>query len=95
MTDKDDSRKTMFHRAAEELARQRGVSTEELLASYAAAIRSSKVPGPDCFDPDLCQRVVLGEHIPEKLLRHLKDCSACAGLVEFYKTLQENSANST
>lgn len=77
-----DDEKPRFVLAAEDLAQQRGVAWESVLASDRERASNSTYPGPDCLLPDELEAVLSRAALLEAgRAQHVTSCRGCAALL--------------
>jgi hypothetical protein len=93
--------KPRFMLAAEQRARQVGVTADVILQQDLVKLNSSEYPGPDCLQPEEVEHFVLTGSLAADRMRHVEDCVACATLLELatptteYEPVGAESSNLT
>lgn len=73
--------KPFYLRAAEIRGAAKGISTEQLLATYSERLRNSSYPTPECLTPDEVQACVSGGLLSADRLQHAENCEGCRNLL--------------
>jgi hypothetical protein len=74
--------KPRFVLAAEELAQQRGVEWETVLATDRERSSKSSYPGPDCLAPDELEKLFSnGASLESARAAHVANCRGCTALL--------------
>ncbi len=73
--------KPFYFQAAEIRGAAKGISTDQLLASYSERLRNFNYPTPECLIPDDVQACVSGELLSTDRLQHAENCEGCRNLL--------------
>ena len=73
--------KPFYVRAAEIRGAAKGISTDQLLATYSERLRNSSYPTPECLTPDEVQTCVSGGLLSSDRLEHAENCEGCRNLL--------------
>ncbi|MGB7283338.1 MAG: hypothetical protein WBE13_13830 [Candidatus Acidiferrum sp.] len=74
--------KPFYIKAAEMRSAEKGISTEQLLATYSERLRNSSYPTPDCLTTDEVQACASGNLLSADRLGHAEACEGCQNLLE-------------
>ncbi len=73
--------KPFYLRAAEIRGAAKGMSTDQLLATYSERLRNSNYPTPECLTPDEVQACVSGGLLSAERIQHAENCEGCRSLL--------------
>ncbi len=73
--------KPFYLRAAEIRGAAKGMSTDQLLATYSERLRNSNYPTPECLTPDEVQACVSGGLLSAERIQHAETCEGCRSLL--------------
>ncbi|HKH44855.1 MAG TPA: hypothetical protein VKM72_09350 [Thermoanaerobaculia bacterium] len=74
--------KPEFLLAAEEEAKRRGTTWQQVLADDLEAARAAGYPGPECLLPAEIERYFADGFLADVRMEHTADCTACSSLLE-------------
>jgi hypothetical protein len=74
--------KPFYLKAAELRGAEKGISPDQLLATYSERLRNSSYPTADCLTPDEVQACVYGELFANDRIQHAESCQGCQNLLE-------------
>lgn len=77
--------KPFYLKAAEVRGSEKGMSAQQLLATYSERLRNSRYPTPDCLTPDEVQACVSGNLLAADRIQHAESCEGCRNL---FKAIQ-------
>jgi len=76
-----DGSEAFYLRAAEIRGAAKGMSTDQLLATYSERLRNSNYPTPECLTPDEVQACVSGGLLSAERIQHAEICEGCRSLL--------------
>lgn len=74
--------KPQFLLAAEEEAKRRGTTWQQVLDDDLEAARAAGYPGPECLLPAEIERFFADGFLAPERMEHTADCTACSSLLE-------------
>ena len=73
--------KPFYLRAAEIRGAAKGMSTDQLLATYSERLRNSNYPTSECLTPDEVQACVSVGLLSSERIQHAENCEGCRSLL--------------